>query len=54
MEVTITASMSWVDMVSNIGGSLGLCAGISVLSLVEVLFWATKVIATNVKRGECK
>ena len=52
MQVTITASMSWVDMVSNIGGSLGLCAGISVLSLVEVLFWTTKFIATKFKRSK--
>jgi hypothetical protein len=39
MQVVITSSQSWVEVVSNIGGMLGLCAGISLLSLAEVIYW---------------
>ena len=50
VKVVITASMSWIDLVSNIGGSLGLCAGISMLSLAEIIFWAIKYIGAKTGR----
>ena len=40
MQVVITSSQSWVDVTSNIGGMLGLCAGISLVSLAEIVYWA--------------
>ena len=44
LHIIITSSTSLVDMVSNIGGTLGLFAGFSILSGVEILFWGTKFI----------
>ncbi len=35
-----TATMTAVDMVSNVGGVLGLFSGFSVLSGLEVAYWA--------------
>jgi hypothetical protein len=40
MQVVITSSQSSVKVVSNIGGLLGLCAGVSLLSLAEIIYWA--------------
>ena len=30
---------SLVDIISNIGGLLGLCAGVSILSCAEIIYW---------------
>ncbi len=31
--------MTWLDLVAQIGGLLGLCLGISVISLIEIGYW---------------
>lgn len=35
----IDIAMTWVDLLSQLGGALGLCIGASLLSLVEILAW---------------
>ncbi len=49
-----TATVTLVDMISNIGGTLGLFCGFSILSAVEVVYWAGKsLLATDDKtRGK--
>lgn len=44
MRILKTASMTTVDMVSNIGGTLGLFCGFSILSVVEIFFWIGKCL----------
>lgn len=34
-------AMSWIGLLSNLGGSFSLCLGISVLSIFEVIFFIT-------------
>ena len=40
--------MTWIDLVSQIGGLLGLCLGFSLVSLVELVYWFTIRMAKNV------
>ena len=49
-KVVFKPRMSWIDLVSNIGGSLGLCAGISMLSVAEVIFWTINYIGAKLER----
>ena len=52
-EIVMTASTSVIDMISNIGGTLGLFLGLSLLSAVEILYWACKSMSgiKSAKRG---
>ncbi len=43
LEMVVTATVTAIDMISNIGGTLGLFCGVSILSGVEVLFWAGRI-----------
>ena len=45
LEITVTATVTIIDMISNIGGTLGLFCGFSILSAVEALFWLGKIAA---------
>ena len=38
-RVLKTATVTVVDMISNVGGTLGLFSGVSFLSGLEVLYW---------------
>lgn len=40
MKILMTATISFIDVISNIGGTLGLFSGLSVLSAAEIVFWA--------------
>ena len=41
-----------VDIISNIGGLLGLCMGFSMLSAVEIVYFIAKYVASIfMKRG---
>ena len=40
MRIFVTAAVTVIDMISNIGGTLGLFLGFSLLSGVELLYWA--------------
>ena len=39
-----------LDMISNIGGLLGLCMGFSMLSAVEMVYFVVKYFATILSR----
>ena len=49
LGIVRTATMTAVDMVSNIGGTLGLFCGFSLLSGVEIVYWAFKWVG---RRGK--
>ena len=38
----MTAAATAVDVISNIGGTLGLFCGISILSVVEMGYWVVR------------
>ena len=44
-EITETPRYTWSDMVSSIGGSLGLCLGASLLSIFELLGLSTHFVS---------
>ncbi len=44
LEMIMTATVTLIDMISNIGGTLGLFCGVSILSGVEILYWAGQII----------
>lgn len=44
-EITESPQYTWSDIVSSIGGSLGLCLGASLLSIVELLGLTTHFIS---------
>ena len=35
------------DLISNIGGLLGVCAGVSILSCAEIIYWLVLKMITN-------
>ncbi len=41
------ATISLVDMISNVGGILGLFTGLSVISLIELAYWMGSFIASR-------
>ena len=41
--------MTIIDFISNVGGLLGLCMGISFVSAVELLYWLTVKLAKNIQ-----
>ena len=42
--VTKTAAATPLDMMGNVGGTLGLFCGISILSVVEAAYWTVKTV----------
>ena len=44
LEIVQTATVTVIDMLSNIGGTLGLFSGFSVISGVEIIYWLAKGI----------
>ena len=42
LKIVRTATVSVIDMISNVGGTLGLFCGVSILSLAELIYWAGK------------
>ena len=56
IQFSTYATQTWADYFANIGGLLGLCIGLSIVTLVELawlgmkLAWKVKEILTN-KRG---
>ncbi len=49
MEMVMTATVTVIDMISNIGGTLGLFCGFSILSVVEIIYWTCKIAAVKKK-----
>jgi hypothetical protein len=50
-EIRQTPKTNVIDLISNLGGALGIFLGISVFSLIEVVEVVVKVIAVCFKRG---
>ena len=51
-KITMDKSAKFVDMLSAIGGTMGLLTGFSIISGVEILFFAIK-ISLNVLKKRC-
>jgi hypothetical protein len=49
LEFGTQASQGWVDFFSNVGGLLGLCLGLSIVTIVELL-WLTGRLINNAFR----
>ena len=45
LQIVMTATVSAIDMISNIGGTLGLFGGVSILSVVELAYWIGRLLA---------
>ena len=48
--VTMDSSAKFVDMLSAIGGTMGLLNGFSIISGVEILYFSVKIILQAVKK----
>ena len=44
----------FVDMLSAIGGTMGLLTGFSIISGVEIIYFGTKILVNVVKMGKNK
>ncbi len=51
LHVVNTATMTLIDMISNVGGTLGLFSGFSILSVVEVVYWIGRSCGKKKARG---
>ena len=50
-KITKDRAAKFVDMLSAIGGTLGLLTGFSIISAVEILYFSVKIILQTVKEG---
>ena len=46
-EYETNRRMTVFDLISNIGGILGVCAGIIILSCVEIIYWLVLKLIVN-------
>ena len=55
-RITKDRSAKFVDMLSAIGGTMGLLTGFSIISAVEILFFITKILWNLLvnKKSLCK
>ncbi len=45
LRIILTATVTVIDMISNIGGTLGLFCGFSILSAAEIVYWVGVMLA---------
>ncbi len=45
LSIVLTATVTVIDMISNIGGTLGLFCGFSILSAAEIIYWIGVMLA---------
>ncbi len=50
-KIIRTATMTTTDLISNVGGTLGLFCGLSVLSLAEVAYWTCRALWDMLYKG---
>lgn len=43
------ATMTWIDFLSQVGGLLGLCIGISILTFIELFWLCLRILAQKLK-----
>ena len=53
-RITKDRAAKFVDMLSAIGGTMGLLTGFSIISGVEIVYFAVKFILQSVKKLRCK
>ena len=53
-RITKDKSAKFVDMLSAIGGTMGLLTGFSIISGVEIIYFGTKILVNVVKMGKNK
>ena len=51
-KVTKDQAAKFVDILSAIGGTMGLLTGFSIISAVEILYFATKIIINYLRQGQ--
>ena len=49
-KITKDKAAKFVDMLSAIGGTMGLLTGFSIISAVEILYFASKIIINCIKK----
>ena len=49
-RITKDRAAKFVDMLSAIGGTIGLLTGFSIISGIEIVYFATKIIISILKR----
>ena len=49
-RITKDRAAKFVDMLSAIGGTMGLLTGFSLISGVEIIYFATKIVLNRMKR----
>ena len=53
-RITKDRAAKFVDMLSAIGGTMGLLTGFSIISGVEILYFSTKILLNVVKKYKIK
>ena len=53
-KITKDRAAKFVDMLSAIGGTMGLLTGFSLISGVEILYFAFKILIKSIKRMKQK
>ena len=48
-EITLEVRTNIYDMISAVGGSLGLFTGISVITIIEVVYWIGRFLKVGFK-----
>ena len=48
-EITLEVRTNIYDMISAVGGSLGLFTGISVITVIEVIYWIGRFLKVGFK-----
>ncbi len=49
-RITKDRAAKFVDMLSAIGGTMGLLTGFSIISAVEILYFGVKIILQGIKK----
>ena len=49
-RITKDRAAKFVDMLSAIGGTMGLLTGFSLISGVEIIYFATKIVLNRMKK----
>ena len=49
-RITRDRAAKFVDMLSAIGGTMGLLTGFSIISAVEILYFGVKIILQGIKK----
>ena len=53
-RITMEKAAKFVDMLSAIGGTMGLLTGFSIISAVEIIYFATKIVWNFIKNKKNK